>query len=118
MIRKKWDQPIRMRIEFVLPQYIGDAACGSAMQQDIANGEEHWEIENRRQPAVDAIPLFPAAHKKRSHSRVGMKNLADRCEVRIDATQSCMPLLPKSPRDVRKRVHAQAIKARRLDPPD
>src|SRR5258708_2526006 len=47
-----------------------------------------------------------------------MKYFADGGEIWIDASQSRVPLLPESTRDVWKRIHAKAIEARRLDPPD
>src|SRR5579863_68017 len=47
-----------------------------------------------------------------------MKNFADGREIRIDAPQPRMPLLPEWARYVRKGVHAQPIEARRFNPPD
>src|SRR5271165_5937776 len=118
VIRKKRNQPVWVRIECVLPQDVCDAACGRPMQQHIAEGKVHREIEYGGNTGVDAVPTFPPACEKGCHCRIGMKDFADGGEIWIDAAQASMPLFPERPRNVGKGIDAQAVDASRFDPPD
>ena len=61
-----------------MPQNISNAARGCAPQQDIPQREEHRKIEDRGEPAIDAVVAPHSSGEKRSHTRIGMKHFADR----------------------------------------
>src|SRR5579862_1583935 len=64
VIPKEGDQPLRMRIQFVLTQDVDDFLHRLAFDHYVAKSRFHRKIEHRSQPAVDAVELLAAALKE------------------------------------------------------
>src|SRR4029077_1044815 len=73
--------------------------------------------KNGGKAGIRAVPLSPAAHKKRSYRRIGMKDFADGAEIWINAAQTGVPLLPEIARNVGKSIYPKPIESDRFNPP-
>src|SRR5260370_1901681 len=88
MVREEGDERIRVRVQGIVSQHIGDASHRRIPQEDIAQSEEQWVIEDRGKPAIDAVVAARSTDKKRSHRRIRVKHFADRCQERAATTAS------------------------------
>ena len=77
MIRKERNEHFGMQVQEIMTQHVRDAACRRFFQQNVPQREEHWKVENSREPAINTVVAPHPAHKKRCDTRIGMKHFAD-----------------------------------------
>ena len=117
VIREERRQQLWPRIQRIMPQHVRDSPYGRVSQQHVPQSEKHRKVKNRREPTVNPVVAAHSSCKKRRHARVRVKDLSDRRQIRIRPPQSRMPMCPKLPPHVWKRVHPVAVQPGNLRPP-
>src|SRR5271165_1142828 len=109
VICKEGHEKIRVRVQRILAQDIGEISGRRSPEQNLAKREIGREIEYGGELSVDAIPTLAAAHEKGSDGRFGVEDFADGGEPRIVFPQARVPFRPKLSRNIGKCVEAVAI---------
>jgi hypothetical protein len=87
------------------------------VDKDVPQGEVHGKVEGSVEPCIDSL-LHNSTGEERDDGRIWIEYLAYYSQVWIDGVKLRMEIVPEGTPHIRKCIKTEAVKSRRLDPPN
>jgi hypothetical protein len=116
MVAEEWYEALRMRIESVEPEYVGEFRHGCVVQEGFAKSEVGGEVEW----SVKACIYTVSNHSTREGRRncgVGVEDFAYRGQTRVESVKLRVEIVPERTANVGECVDSETIQPGLLDPP-
>jgi hypothetical protein len=116
MVAEEWYEALRMRIESVEPEDVGEFRHGCVVQEGFAESEVGGEVEW----SVKACIYTVSSHSTGEGGRNGgvwVEDFADSGQRRVESVKLCVEGVPERTANVGECVDSETIQPGLLDPP-